>query len=457
MLGFEKPKFEKKDDEFGIIDQSLNESQVKAVKLALEADTIALIHGPPGTGKSYTLIEIIRQFVNQGKRILVCGASNLAVDNILERLIPFKLPLTRLGHPARVLKNVHTSTLEFQTAHSSSGAIVKDVKQDIEQQLAQLKTGKIKGKQRKEAWGNIKELRKEYRKREQGVIKGVVSQSQIVLATCHGAGGKQLLSQPDFDICIIDESTQALEPSCWIPILKSKKLILAGDPLQLPPTIISRNENLPKLEKEKEKEKGCLLTPPKTLERTLFERLVKMYGNRIKCLLNTQYRMNELIQNFPSSTLYNDELKAFEGVKSRSLLDLPNISSFEGDKDEELLSAPLTFIDTDGCDFFERVDNADGSNVDDEGSKYNENECEVVVKRVNELIENGVLSSQIAIITPYQAQVSHLSALLHEKYPELEIGSVDGVQGREQEVVIMSLVRSNDKVRSLLFLILLCN
>ena len=304
----------------------MNESQVKAVKLALEADTIALIHGPPGTGKSYTLIEIIRQFVNQGKRILVCGASNLAVDNILERLIPFKLPLTRLGHPARVLKNVHTSTLEFQTAHSSSGAIVKDVKQDIEQQLAQLKTGKIKGKQRKEAWGNIKELRKEYRKREQGVIKGVVSQSLIVLATCHGAGGKQLLSQPDFDICIIDESTQALEPSCWIPILKSKKLILAGDPLQLPPTIISRNENLPKLEKEKEKEKGCLLTPPKTLERTLFERLVRMYGNRIKCLLNTQYRMNELIQNFPSSTLYNDELKAFEGVKSRSLLDLPNIS-----------------------------------------------------------------------------------------------------------------------------------
>lgn len=169
---------------------NLNDSQRTAVKFAVyEADDIALIHGPPGTGKTSTLIECIRHLVALEKRVLVCAASNLAVDNILERLsshLPAQT-MSRLGHPARILPGLMRNTLDYQTANSDNGQLTKDVKDEIESWTKRLTSGKVRGKERKEGWQEVRELRKEYRKREGAVVKGVVNQSKVILATCHGS------------------------------------------------------------------------------------------------------------------------------------------------------------------------------------------------------------------------------------------------------------------------------
>ncbi|KAG8921469.1 hypothetical protein FRC00_008611, partial [Tulasnella sp. 408] len=245
-------------EDLQFMDPSLNPSQQEAVRFALEAPEIALIHGPPGTGKTHTLVEIIRQLVAQEKKVLVCGASNLAVDNLLERLIPHGIPVTRLGHPARVLGSLQSSTLDTQAAASDESQLAKDVKAELETVMNTL-AGKGKGKkprgaERKKMWDEVKELRKEYRKREGVVVKSVMSRAkvsqriclvgylarsakarnQVVLATCHSSGGRQLLNTK-FDVLVIDEATQAVEAS--------QKLILAGDPMQLPPTILSTDKD----------------------------------------------------------------------------------------------------------------------------------------------------------------------------------------------------------------------
>ncbi|TIC32179.1 P-loop containing nucleoside triphosphate hydrolase protein [Wallemia mellicola] len=479
IFGLRKPTFfQESPSEY--LDNTLNQSQRDAVNLALKADHLALIHGPPGTGKSYTLIEIIRQLINQDKRILVCGSSNLAVDNILERLSVYNIPVTRLGHPARILNNLQTQTLEYQTSYSHQNEIVKDVKKELEDLMKDLKDGRIKGKlKRKNAWNEVKELRKEHRKRSIGVLNSLMTRAKVVLCTLHGAGGRQLQHQKEFDVCVIDESTQALEPSCLIPVLKAKKLILAGDPLQLPPTVLARpgqkkKERLkiipkePKTKKEKEisdklaevniSEHGNAasktsrvaptqptLKPLKSLEESLFERLIGIHGNSIKCLLSVQYRMHDMIMKYPSEAMYNSKLTAYEAVSKRTLMELPNVVDNDTEKDEVELSSPLVFIDTDGYDFFERIDSEElKKGAVEEGSKYNENEVEIIKRKVQDLVHAGVRDSQIAIITPYQAQVGHLNNAVKPQFPGCEIGSVDGVQGREQEVVIMSLVRSNE-------------
>ncbi|TFY56402.1 hypothetical protein EVJ58_g7668 [Rhodofomes roseus] len=218
---------------------------------------------PAGTGKTHTLIEIIRQITTvtpanpKPLRIMVCGASNLSVDNILERLLALpaptygaKLKVTRVGHPARVMahQGVLDSTLEMKASRSDQAALARDVKKELEEALDIL-SGKPKGTkgkaprgaERRKMWDEVKALRKEYRRREGGVVESVLSESQVVLATCHSAGGWQLRNHR-FDVLIIDEATQAMEAVCWVPIFKAHKLILAGDPMQLPPTILSADK-----------------------------------------------------------------------------------------------------------------------------------------------------------------------------------------------------------------------
>uniref|UniRef100_A0A8H7XU73 DNA helicase n=1 Tax=Psilocybe cubensis TaxID=181762 RepID=A0A8H7XU73_PSICU len=500
-------------------DESLNDSQKTAVRFCLESPEVACIHGPPGTGKTHTLIEVIRQLTAQTpvnpkpKRVLVCGASNLSVDNILERLLALpitdksqKLKVTRIGHPARVMahEGVLESTLEVKATRTDQAALARDVKDELETTLGIL-SGKgkgVKGKgprgaERKKLWEEVKALRKEYRQREGGVVKTVLKESQVVLATCHSAGGRQLNNE-EFDVVIIDEATQAIEAVCWIPIFKAKKLILAGDPMQLPPTVLSLDNEkkkkktvakvLPSKAAKKDvkakgtgtkvakgppaaddnvsdagsstssesdeqiakavasvslKNKGSFkLVPPQSLETTLFDRLEAMYGAGIKRMLEVQYRqvMHEQICDFPSKTLYGAKLKSHSSVASHLLRDLPNTEAKSDEDAKEFLESPVVFFDTAGCEYFERLD-GDG----DEGSRCNENEGTIVANWVQNLVDVGLLPSQIAVITPYQAQVTLLTSLLRPKYgPTLEIGSVDGMQGREKEAVIISLVRSND-------------
>ncbi|OAA78084.1 DNA-binding protein SMUBP-2 [Akanthomyces lecanii RCEF 1005] len=422
------------------IDPTLNDSQKDAIRFALASREIALIHGPPGTGKTHTLIELILQLIKLKKRVLVCGPSNISVDNIVERLSPHKVPILRLGHPARLLPSVVNHSLDVLTQTSEAGAIVKDVRAEMDAKQASIKKTKS-GKERRQIYGDLRELRKEYRERERKCVSNLVGGSKVVLATLHGAGGHQLRNEK-FDVVIIDEASQALEAQCWVPLLSANKAVCAGDHLQLPPTIKSSNSKTAlKLKDHAEAKpiKGL------TLEATLFDRLLALHGPSIKRMLTTQYRMHEKIMRFPSDELYESKLVAADAVKARLLKEL------EYDvEDSEDTNEPLVFIDTQGGDFPERSEEEDADNPKKgkaslhSDSKSNEMEAALVQQHVAILVEAGVRAEDIAVVTPYNAQLAVL-APLKERFPGIELGSVDGFQGREKEAVIVSLVRSNSE------------
>lgn len=414
-------------------DPTLNESQKEAIKFALASREIALIHGPPGTGKTHTLIELILQLLKQNKRLLVCGPSNISVDNIVERLAPHKVPMIRLGHPARLLPSVLNHSLDVLTRTSEAAALVQDIRKEMDVKQASIRKTR-NARERRQVYTELKELRKEYRERERGCVDNLVKGSNVVLATLHGAGGFHLKGQ-EFDAVIVDEASQALEAQCWVPLLwvKASKLVLAGDHLQLPPTIKSLNSKEAKAakkgakKKDEKKSKDTKVSennaePPvkpvadnMTLETTLFDRLLALHGPSIKRMLTTQYRMHERIMRFPSDQLYDSKLIAADFVKDRLLKDLPY-----GVKDTEDTREPVVFWDTQGGDFPEKIEDDDigkgskGMSLGD--SKSNESEAGLVKLHVSNLIDAGVKAEDIAVVTPYNAQVGKLWCL-HDACP----------------------------------------
>ena len=355
-------------------DPTLNSSQKGAINFALASCEVALIHGPPGTGKTHTLIELILQLLDRGQRLLVCGPSNISVDNIVERLSPHKVPMVRLGHPARLLPGVLNHSLEVLTKTSEAAAIVADIRSEMDAKQSSIRKTR-NGRERREIYGEMKDLRKEYRQREGRVVGDLLRESKVVLSTLHGAGGFHLKNER-FDVVLVDEASQALEAQCWIPILGSgaSKLVLAGDHLQLPPTIKSLNmKDTKKSSKTSAKSSTKDVTngvaemkvndASKTkstgtkakednvrLETTLFDRLLSLHGDNIKRMLTTQYRMHETIMAFPSSALYENKLIAADAVRSRLLKELP----YGPISDTEDTQEPLIFYDTQGGDFQKR-------------------------------------------------------------------------------------------------------
>jgi len=416
------------------LDQNLNDSQKDAIKFALSSREIALIHGPPGTGKTHTLIELILQLLKQKKRLLVCGPSNISVDNIVERLAPHKVPMIRLGHPARLLPSVLNHSLDILTRTSEAASLVQDIRKEMDSKQASIRKTR-NGRERKQIYTELKELRKEYKERERGCVENLVKGSKVVLATLHGAGGFHLKGQ-EFDVVIVDEASQALEAQCWVPLLwvKADKLVLAGDHLQLPPTIKSLNSKPAKAtEKGKDgKSKGKkevaganggdaggedgegAIVKDMTLETTLFDRLLALHGPSIKRMLTTQYRMHEKIMRFPSDELYESKLIAADFVRARLLKDLP----YEV-QDTEDTREPLVFWDTQGGDFPEKTEDDEiigkggkgGMNLGE--SKSNEAEAALVKMHVSNLVEAGIKAEDIAVVTPYNAQVR--SFCLHSR------------------------------------------
>jgi DNA polymerase alpha-associated DNA helicase A len=442
-------------------DPSLNQSQKEAIRFALASREVALIHGPPGTGKTHTLIGLILQLLDRKQRLLVCGPSNISVDNIVERLCSHKVPMVRLGHPARLLPGVLNHSLEVLTKTSETAAIVTDIRAEMDAKQASIRKTR-NGRERRAIYGEMKELRKEYRQRESRVVGDLLRGSKVVLSTLHGAGGFHLKDER-FDVVIVDEASQALEAQCWIPVLSSgaTKLVLAGDHLQLPPTIKSLNmketkaktsvkeatdgvEKLAVDDKKTSKSKGTAKTKEDntTLETTLFDRLLALHGNTIKRMLTTQYRMHEKIMAFPSSALYEGKLIAADAVKARLLKDLPYPV-----EDTEDTREPVVFWDTQGGDFPEKTEDEDSGAEDKSSllaeSKVNEHEAAIVRFHITNLVDAGVKPEDIAVVTPYNGQLALLSQMLKERFPGLELGSVDGFQGREKEAVVVSLVRSN--------------
>ncbi|KAJ3108830.1 hypothetical protein HDU97_010102 [Phlyctochytrium planicorne] len=431
LLGMSKPSFEDAVPtpgdgvEFKAYDETLNPSQIEGVKLALRAKDVALIHGPPGTGKTQTVVELIRQLVGLGQRVLVCGPSNTSVDTLVERLAKHRLNIARLGHPARVKKEVLDHALEVRIRTSDEGQLVTDVRADLDRALASIQKAKGKEK-RREAYAEVKALRGELRTRERTVLQTIVRNTQVVLCTLSGAASNKLRNEK-FDTLVIDEASQAIEAECWIPLLKANK-----------PTVKSLN---PDHDKTTVKKKNPKVKSAFTLELTLFDRLLSMYGENIKRLLNIQYRMNELIMKYPSKAMYNNSLIAYEGVKDHLLKDLPDMKPLEE------LSWPILLIDTSDAGMLEAPegDGDDGAAFGAE-SLLNRGEADLVGKHVELLVkEGGVAPASIAIISPYAAQVRLLRSQLKEQYPDLEIGTVDSFQGGEREAIILTLVRSNDK------------
>ncbi|NXM68862.1 SMBP2 protein, partial [Serilophus lunatus] len=395
---------------------SLDASQREAVSFSLAQRELAIIHGPPGTGKTTTLVEIILQAVQQGLKVLCCAPSNVAVDNLVERLGGCGARLLRLGHPARLLEPVQQHSLDAVLARGDSAYLLAEIRKDMDRAWAKTRKAQDKG-ERSHFLSEMKALRKELKEREEAAMASALSHASVVLATNTGAssdGPLKLLPENHFDLVVIDECAQALEASCWIPLLKAPKCILAGDHKQLPPTIVSHR------------------AAAGGLALSLMERAARHHGERAVRMLTVQYRMHRDIMAWASAELYGGRLSAHPSVAQHLLRDLPGVSSTEE------TTIPLLLIDTAGCGLFELEE-------EDEQSKGNPGEVQLAGLHIQALVDAGVKAKDIAVVAPYNLQVDLLRQHLGHSHPELEIKSVDGFQGREKEAVILSFVRSNRK------------
>ncbi|KAL8229878.1 hypothetical protein R6Q57_014778 [Mikania cordata] len=413
LFGEKSPTVVKKDVSFTPFNKNLDHSQKDAVKKALSSKDVFLLHGPPGTGKTTTVVEIILQEVKHGSKILVCAASNIAVDNIVERLVPHRVKLVRVGHPARLLPQILESALDAQVLRGDNSSLANDIRKEMKTLNSKLLKAKDRNTKR-DIRKELKMLSKEEHKRQQLAVTDVIKNADVVLTTLTGSLSKKL-DGTSYELVIIDEAAQALEVASWIALLKGSRCVLSGDHLQLPPTIQS-------VEAEK-----------KGLGKTLFERLAVMYGDEVMSMLTVQYRMHEQIMSWSSNELYNSKIKAHASVAGHTLYEL------EGVQKSSAAEPTLLLVDIAGCDMEEKKD--------EEESTLNEGEADIAIAHAKRLVQSGVRSSDIGIITPYSAQVVLLRMLRtkEDKLKELEISTVDGFQGREKEAIIISMVRSNSK------------
>ncbi|XP_060933374.1 DNA-binding protein SMUBP-2 [Limanda limanda] len=417
LFGDSKPSSQSQPNEVEFFNPSLDKSQREAVTFALSQREVAVIHGPPGTGKTTTVVEIILQAVKQGQKVLCCASSNVAVDNLVERLARCKAKVLRLGHPARLLESIQKHSLDAILAQSDNANIITDIRKDMDKAFSTMKKKKNEKGERFNFRREIGELRKELRTREATAMAQILKSADVVLSTNTGAcsdGPLKHLPAEHFDWVVIDECAQALESSCWIPLLRARKCVLAGDYKQLPPTIKSQT------------------AASKGLSLSLMERLIQMYGDSVVRMLTVQYRMNSAIMDWASKEMYQGRLTAHSSVEKHLLKDLAGVTCVEE------TSTPLLLIDTSGCGLSE-MENPD------EQSKGNQGEVDIVDLHIKALTEAGVKARDIAVIAAYNLQVDLLRQKLSARHPELEIKSVDGFQGREKEAVVLSLVRSNRK------------
>lgn len=398
-----------------------DDSQRRAITLGLNKKRpFLVIQGPPGTGKSGLLKELIALAVGKGERVLVTAPTNAAVDNMVEKLSSIGLNIVRVGNPARISSAVASKSLG-DIVNSKLAAFRTEFerkKSDLRKDLSHcLKDDSLAAGIRQ----LLKQLGKTLKKKEKETVREVLSSAQVVLATNTGAADPLIRRLDAFDLVVMDEAGQAIEPSCWIPILQGKRCILAGDPCQLAPVILSR----------KALEGG--------LGVSLLERASTLHEGVLATKLTTQYRMNDAIASWASKEMYSGLLKSSSTVASHLLVDSPFV------KPTWITQCPLLLLDTRmpygslsvGCE--EHLDPA-GT-----GSFYNEGEADIVVQHVSSLIFSGVRPTAIAVQSPYVAQVQLLRERLDE-LPEadgVEIATIDSFQGREADAVIISMVRSN--------------
>ncbi|EKR43916.1 AAA domain protein [Leptospira interrogans serovar Grippotyphosa str. LT2186] len=419
LLGYGKPDLisTRDSDHFrilGRISTSLNESQKNAVIHSVLSEDVMIIHGPPGTGKTTTLTEIVSQLVAEEKKILVSAPTNSACDLLAESISARGILVLRLGHPARINEIAIHSTLDYKLFHHPDGKLLNEYRKDVIEISKQAKKfkrnfGEKEREERKKFFTEVKELKKTIRSMEIGLIDSLVSSHPVIVST-PVASARGILENRTFDFCVLDESSQALEPAFWIPILKSDRVILAGDHKQLPPTLFSEKNYL---------------------ETTLFEKAVEnleSYGRVF--LLDTQYRMKDEISAFPSKEFYSGLLKSGRSEKERK-------SNFP--KTFPFLNA-FQWIDTSGTDSEEVI-------LDD--SISNPFEADLQVRLCFLLKENDWPEDEITILSPYRAQVRLISEKLRDVgLTKINVSTIDSFQGRENRCILLGFVRSNLEGRS---------
>ena len=426
MFGNVPPRFHTAAGTFTPVNPGLDASQIDAVAHALSAADVALIHGPPGTGKTTATVEYVTQEVARGARVLCCSASNIAVDNLVERLMRVRsdamsklgsgaqAKIVRIGHPARLLESVLDASLEAQVLKSDNSALARDCEKEcreLRRKLLKLDHRKDRA-ERNDARRELRRIAKEEKQRQRKAVDEVINGSNVICATLSGALSNSLRDQ-SFDVVVIDEAAQALEAACWGAILKGRKAVLAGDHLQLPPTVMS----------DEAAKQG--------LGETLFARVhAKWHGVGVARMLTTQYRMNRRIMQWASDELYEGKLVAADSVAEHRL-----------DGEGAGTTPVLMLVDTAGCDMEEHCE--------EEGdSKDNPGEAAAVMALVRRLVKSGAAQPEdIGVITPYSAQVGVLRDLraADDSLAKLEISTVDGFQGREKEAIVISAVRSNEQ------------
>ncbi|TCC98610.1 DUF2075 domain-containing protein [Pedobacter hiemivivus] len=417
LTGADTPSFA--TDIFHYPIAKLNEVQQLAVNRIVAAEQLAIVHGPPGTGKTTTLVQAIKALIkDKGRQILVVAPSNTAVDLLTEKLSYEGLNVLRIGNPARVSEKLFSLTLDGKMANHGT---IKEVK-DLKKQAAEYKNmahkykrnfGRAEKEQRKALFDEAHKIMKAVANTEQYIMDDLLDKAQVITATLVGASHYTVRDRM-FDTVVIDEAGQALEPACWIPILKAQKLVLAGDHCQLSPTIKSN------------------AAAKAGLSMTLLEKCVALHPEAV-VLLEEQYRMNEKIMNYSSSVFYEGKLKANGSVASHLL--------FEGD-------APLAFIDTAGCGFEEKTEGT---------STYNPEEAVFLLKHMTQLFTqlSAVYTVEnfptVAVISPYKQQIHVLKDLLinhptlQEYASKISVNTIDSFQGQERDIVYIGMTRSNDE------------
>lgn len=414
LLGYRSLEF-KSIEEFQI--SRLNESQNEALSLVRSAQDIAIIHGPPGTGKTTTIIEAIHQTLKSETQILVCAPSNAAVDLLVEKLLEKEISVIRIGHPARVTEDILNQTLDAKIATHPDFKLLKDLKKKSEEYFQmsgkwKRNFGSAEREQRKMILNEARQLKLEAKKLSNYITNDVLLKTRVVACTLVGANHSKLKGM-HFSSAFIDEAGQALEPANWIPVLKADRIIFAGDHQQLPPTVKSIEAS--KL----------------GLNHTLFEKCIQRESGSV--MLREQYRMNEKIMKFSSSYFYKDLLFANAKVASQKL--------FESDEVVE-------FIDTAGTGYFESVHR-------ETKSSFNQEEAKLLVQHLKRYVAQldavKAANISIGIISPYKAQVECIKGVLFdseisdELKKQITINTVDSFQGQEKDVIYLSLVRSNDE------------
>ena len=391
----------------------LNASQEKAVNQVLCAKEVAVVHGPPGTGKTTTLVEAVYETLHRENQVMVSAQSNTAVDWIAEKLVDRGIPVLRIGNPTRVNDKMLAFTYERRFEAHSDYPELWQIRKTIREMTGRLRKS---GREDRERLHNqLTKLRVRATGLEIRIDTELFTEARVIACTLVGAASR-VLERKRFSSLFIDEAAQAIEAACWIAISRADRVILAGDHCQLPPTI------------------KCIEAARGGLGRTLLEKVV-LHKPETMSLLKIQYRMHEDIMRFPSRWFYHDELEAAPEVKYRGILDF---------------DTPVSWIDTSELDLQEKA-------VAEGTGRLNTGEAELLVRELKNYMERigirRILEEHIdfGVISPYRAQVHYLRHLL-KKEPFfrpcrrlITVHTVDGFQGQERDVSMISLVRANDK------------